>query len=199
MTPRQQKGLTPLGRYLFTARRFLALKVLHTDDPPHAIALGVAIGVFVAFLPLVGFQTVIAIAAAALLRANKVVCVPVVWITNPVTFGPIYAGCIALGQLVLPGNGTPREDVRRLLEFGQGRSVLTLAYWGDLLSFLGELAAELWVGCFIVSVVFAIPSYFVARTAVTNYRNRRRQKLLKRSLFRANRSGKKKSEQHEPA
>jgi len=188
-----------LGKYLFRARRFLTLKVLHTDDPPHAVALGVAIGIFVAFLPLVGVQTVVAIAVAALLRANKVVCVPLVWITNPITLGPIYAGCIWVGQKVLPGHGTSGDDVRRLLEFGAGRSVFTRAYWGDLLLFLGGLTSELLVGCVIVGVVFAVPSYFVSRAAVTKYRDRRRQKLLKRSLFRAKNMGKKNSHQHEPA
>ncbi len=187
-----------MGKHLFRARRFLALKVLHTDDPPHAIALGVAVGVFVAFLPLVGFQTVIAIALAALLRANKIVCVPLVWITNPITLGPIYAGCIALGQFVLPGSSTTGEDMKRLLEFGEERSVFTIAYWGDLLSFLGDIATELWVGCILVGVFFAIPCYFASRSAVANYRDRRRQKLLKRSLFRAKRDGKKKKQRHEP-
>ncbi len=173
------------GRYWIRARRFLALKVLHTDDPPHAIALGVAVGVFVAFLPLVGFQTVIAIAVAALLRANKIVCVPIVWITNPVTMGPIYFGCIKLGQLVSPWRTSSTEDVKRLIELANEGSLLDTAFWGKLVSVLGGVGVELWVGCIIVGLAFAIPAYFASRSSVTNYRERRRQKLLKRSLFRA--------------
>ncbi len=187
-----------MAKYLFRARKFLALKVLHTDDPPHAVALGVAVGIFVAFLPLVGVQTVVAIAFAALLRANKVVCVPLVWITNPVTLGPIYAGCIWVGQQVLPGSSTSKEDVDRLLEFGADRSVFSTAYWNDLLSFLGGLTTELLVGCVIVGLVFAIPSYFMSRSAVTKYRDRRRLKLLKRSLFRAKNAGKMIPPQRQP-
>ena len=55
----------------------------------------------IAFLPLVGFQTAIAIGLAALFRANKAVCVPIVWITNPLTLVPIYGGCLALGGWIL--------------------------------------------------------------------------------------------------
>lgn len=174
-----------LGRYWIRARRFLALKVLHTDDPPHAIALGIAVGVFVGFLPLVGFQTVIAIALAALLRANKIVCVPIVWITNPVTMGPIYYGCIRLGQAITPWRASSTEDVKRLMELADEGSLLDAAFWGKLVSFLGSLGVELWAGCIIVGLAFGIPAYFASRSSVTNYRERRRQKLLKRSLFRA--------------
>ncbi len=174
-----------LGRYWFRARRFLALKVLHTDDPPHAIALGVAVGVFVGFLPLVGLQTVIAIAVAALLRANKIVCVPIVWITNPVTMWPIYYGCLKLGQVVTPWRTSTTEDVKRLVQIANEGSLFDPAFWGKLATFLGGVGVELWVGCIIVGLAFGIPAYFGSRSSVTSYRERRRQKLLKRSLFRA--------------
>lgn len=174
-----------LGRYWFRIRRFLALKVLHTDDPPHAIALGVAVGVFVGFLPLVGFQTVIAIAVAALLGANKIVCVPLVWITNPVTMFPIYYGCLRLGQAITPWRTSTTDDVKRLVDLANEGSLLDAAFWGKLVSFLGSVGVELWVGCIIVALAFGIPAYFATRSSVTSYRERRRQKLLKRSLFRA--------------
>jgi len=174
-----------LGRYWIRARRFLALKVLHTDDPPHAIALGVGVGVFVAFLPLVGFQTVIAIAVAALLRANKIVCVPIVWITNPVTMWPIYYGCLRLGQAVTPWRASTTEDVKRLVHLANEGSLVDPTFWRRLAAVLGEAGVELWVGCIIVGLALGIPAYFVSRSSVTNYRERRRQKLLKRSLFRA--------------
>ena len=72
-------------------RRFLIVKVLHANDTPHRIALGIAIGVFIGLTPTVGLQMIIALALATALRANKVVCIPMVWITNPVTLVPIYS------------------------------------------------------------------------------------------------------------
>ena len=91
-----------MPRVWLRTRRFLAQKVLHTDDTPHAIALGAALAVFVAFLPLIGLQTVIAIGLAALFRANKAVCVPIVWITNPFSAVPIYTACLILGRAIWP-------------------------------------------------------------------------------------------------
>ena len=67
------------------ARNILVHRVLGVDDSPHRIALGVAVAFFVAWTPTLGFQMVLAIALATVLRANKAVTVPIVWLTNPVT------------------------------------------------------------------------------------------------------------------
>ena len=40
--------------------------------------------------------------------ANKAVCIPIVWITNPFTLVPIYGACFGLGRVVMSspaGNG----------------------------------------------------------------------------------------------
>jgi len=91
-------------------RYFFYKRVLHADDTPHRIALGAGVAMLVAFSPTVGFQTVIAIALATLLRANKVVCIPIVWITNPLTILPIYGACWDLGRTLMiapaAGNGS---------------------------------------------------------------------------------------------
>ena len=89
-----------------SVKDFCILRILHADDPPHRLALGIAIGMFVTFTPLIGFQMLISVFLAWLLRANKLVGVPLVWISNPVTFVPIYypcywLGCKVLGQPVL--------------------------------------------------------------------------------------------------
>ena len=49
--------------------------ILHLDDTPHRIAWGVFIGAMVAFTPTLGFQIVIYLAVAALLRSNQY-CLP---------------------------------------------------------------------------------------------------------------------------
>ena len=87
--------------WLLRARRILAHRVLHTDDSPHTIALGAGIAMFITFLPLVGIQTILSVGAATLLRANKAVCIPIVWITNVFTIVPIYGACLARGRFVL--------------------------------------------------------------------------------------------------
>ena len=69
---------------------FIVHKVLRLDDTPHRIALGVAIGFFVTWTPTIGIQMILVVALATLLKANKLVGVPFVWISNPFTIVPIY-------------------------------------------------------------------------------------------------------------
>ena len=174
-----------MSKYWYRTRRFIALKVLHTDDTPHAVALGAAIAAVIAFLPLVG-QTVIAIGIAAMFRANKAICIPVVWITNPFTMGPIYYGCFSLGKFVLPGeNSSHSEFLPRLIELATSGSVLDPQFWVDLFNVLISVGLELWLGCALVGAVVGTASYFMTRTGVVTYRERRRRRVLKRSLFRS--------------
>ncbi len=172
-----------MARYAMRLRRFVLHTVLHADDDPHAIGLGVGLAMFVTFLPLVGLQTVISIGLAALFRANKAVCVPIVWITNPITLFPIYTGCWAVGRAVVPSaSGTTEADVARLGEVEVG--LLAPDSWKDLATQLVALGTELWVGCMIVGLVLGLLSYFLARWGVSSYRERRRQRTLTRNLLR---------------
>jgi uncharacterized protein len=164
-----------------TFRRFFIQKMLHADDTPHRIALGVALGVFIGMTPIVGFQMIIAVAVAAMLRANKAVCVPMVWITNPVTIVPIYAGCFALGSMVLGSASAhaSREHFEHILaavEPAAFSRMLEVEYWSAILTELAQFGRELWVGCVIVGFVLGTVSYFLVRSAVSSYRNQRTER-----------------------
>ena len=175
-----------LASYQFKIRKFLVHNVLHADDSPHVIALGVGIAMVVTFLPLVGIQTFVAVGIAALFRANKAVCIPIVWITNPATMWPVYYGCVRLGRLVTPaaythGNGA----IERLRELTQTGTIFELKFWSEMSQLLLGLGVELWVGCAIVGVTLGIVSYVLARWSVSAYRERRRQRVLRRELYRS--------------
>lgn len=180
-----------MTRYRRKARRFLVHNVLHVDDSPHRLALGVGLATLVAFLPLVGIQTILAVALAALFRANKAVCVPVVWITNPITLWPIYGGCLALGRFILPGGTAHASEVDTLSQLatrtGGFSDLFTLAFWGDFFTWAAGLGVELWVGCIIVGVVFGVASYFASRWAVAWYREKYKHLIARRKarIFRA--------------
>ena len=88
-------------RGLHAVSDWLVKRLLHADDPPHRLALGAAIGMFVTFLPLIGFQMALVVVLATLLRANKAVGLPIVWITNPATIVPVFYACYVIGRLML--------------------------------------------------------------------------------------------------
>lgn len=65
--------------------------VVSLHGSPRDVALGAAIGVFVAFTPTVGFQMLIGAFLATLVGANRPAAIILPWITNPLTIPPIFA------------------------------------------------------------------------------------------------------------
>lgn len=158
---------------------------MHADDTPHDIALGAGIATFVAILPLVGLQTFVAVGLAALARANKAICIPIVWITNPLTMVPIYYGCYALGRLILPGSWSgDDEGLHRLIELAKAADLLDKSFWKELFLVLIGAGLELWVGSIVAATFLGSVGYSIVRAGVIGYRERRRQRLLRRMLFR---------------
>ena len=141
--------------------------------------LGVAAGIGVA-----------AVGLAAVFRANKMVCIPVVWITNAITAAPIYWACLAIGKLLLPASASAAEQadtLERLSATGGISQFFTLAFWGDLFGSAANLGAELWLGCALVGIVGGIVAYFASRWAVVAYREKHKHVIARRRarIFRA--------------
>ena len=65
-----------------------------------SIAFGLAIGLFIGFMPILG-QMFVAAALAIIIRVNLPIAVMAVWITNPITMGPIYFIAYQMGAAVL--------------------------------------------------------------------------------------------------
>jgi len=153
-------------RYVWKQTRdFLVYRVLHADDTPHRIALGVAVGVFVAFTPTIGFQMVLAVALAWLIGGNKVVAVPFVWISNPFTMVPIYLPNYYVGRWLL-GSSVPPPDFGQVVQ-ASGTWLEKVRMWWDV---TWQSFTPLWVGSLVVAFVLAIPSYFVFYWMVVLYR-----------------------------
>lgn len=141
---------------------------------------------FAAIVPFVGFQTAAAVALAALFRANKAICIPMVWVSNPFTGIPIYTTCLLVGKWLWPSgeNVNLTVAIKRLSPDSWG-SIIDPKYWSTFFSNLATLGIELWVGIFVVAIASGIVTYLVTRWLVTVYRDRRRHRILQRNLFRS--------------
>jgi hypothetical protein len=88
------------------------LRFVRLRGAPDEIAKGMALGIFIGMTPTFGFQMVIALFFAWLLKENKLAAALGVWITNPVTAPFIYALEYESGRLMLG-----MEHARLPLEF----------------------------------------------------------------------------------
>jgi len=80
--------------------------LLHVEDTPHRIALAFGIGVWIAFFPIWGIHTAMALGLAFLLRLSRAAMMLGAWVNNPWTVAPFYAAGTALGCWLL---GVPIE------------------------------------------------------------------------------------------
>lgn len=135
----------------------------------HSIALGCAIGVFSAFLPM-PFEMVVAVSLAIMLRGNVVFAFSLIWISNPITWVPLYTPCYLLGAKIL------QLDPIKLSEMTTLKLNLNLGYH----------YVALWLGCLIIGSILATTTYLLInslwRSQVRSEwedRKKRRQRIKK--------------------
>ncbi len=151
-------------------KRFFVYRVLSLDDTPHRIALGVAVGIFITWTPTIGLQMLLTVLLAMLLRANKFVGVPFVWISNPITALIIYPLNYQLGWSLLRGPHRLSEFLGRLTDvfsFGGGWIAKTQAFWKATWQFFGPL----WLGSILMGLALGALSYFLTYRAVVGFRH----------------------------
>lgn len=117
------------------------------------VALGMAIGVFFAFLTPVA-QIPLAAAVAVWLRGNIVAAVGSTLITNPFTFAPVYLVAYRLGSFIV-GDGDVAVDTT--LEQVAEHASSIMVTWSDKFLAVGK---QLMVGLSLMAVVSAFCTYF---------------------------------------
>lgn len=131
-------------------------KYLHqlTD---YEIAMGFAIGVFWGVFPTFGLGLIPAVITAYFFRASKIISFFGTWISNPLTF-PLFFTLEVLITKAIIGVEVTEEYLMSLVTTWEFTSVI----WAFILS------------CVIVSFVFAVLAYFLARFLLRKYRERQR-------------------------
>lgn len=129
-------------------------EILSLDSHPGHIAAGFAVGVFIGFTPFFGIHTPMAIAAAFILRINKLTCVTGAWLNTPLTVLPILGLSFKLGRIL---RGLPPQELHiRGIEW----------------HYLKGHATSLLLGTSILGFAAAVVSYFLCYQMVIRFRKR---------------------------
>lgn len=143
-------------------------RLVRLQGKPEAIARGLACGVFAGLFPIFGLQTIVGVILAIFLRGNKIVAAAGTWISNPLTYVPIYAFNFHVGKWLLN-----QHD-----EFTD----VSLHSWAQVKELGTEILITLFAGCFVVGLICSILSYFLGvhliRQIRTSYQLRSRRKRL---------------------
>ncbi|MFK7777035.1 MAG: DUF2062 domain-containing protein [Gimesia sp.] len=137
--------------------RTLLRSILVLDDSAHSIALGTAIGMFIALTPTVGIQMLIVICVSILTRPlfrfNQFAALITVYVSNPLTIVPIYWFDYKIGTYYV-GGSMVKQDFAKILEF-EGFS----GWWETIKQLLLEVGSPLIIGSLVVATFFSLATY----------------------------------------
>jgi len=163
--------------------------LLHLDDSAHRIALGAAVGVFVAMTPTVGFQMLLVLLLLWFIPGNRAAGLPLVWISNPATLAPIYYFNYRVGVVILgrPAGVNVKAEWAAVVEAmpGIARLAASPVRWlGGMWMWLGhvwhameKVLPQLWLGSAIVAVAAGLVTYLLMYHLVNLYRRRLKERL----------------------
>lgn len=159
--------------------QYFSKRVLRLTASPHAVAAGVAAGVFASFTPLLGFHFVIAGVLAYLLAGNLLASAFGTAIGNPLTFPFIWGATFQTGRFILTGS-TDGESAP--LQLGQ-------SFWHlDWHLLWVPLIKPMLVGAIPIGLAFALAFYLFTRFATVTFRQQRAKRLAARARRRANKT-----------
>lgn len=130
--------------------RYFYIRFLRMRSSPEAVARGVAAGVFAGSFPLMGLQIIIGVAIAATIRGNKAIAAASTWISNPLTYVPLFLLNFHVGRWLLRQPATTELPIS-----GSSWS------WDALMSMGLSVVVSLMVGSFVVGLVASALGYFV--------------------------------------
>jgi len=173
-----------LKKYRIKTRKLMAFfknNILKADDSVHRIALGVAIGIFVAWIPLPGALMLTVIGLTILFRANTIAGIAAVWINNPLTIVPMYYTGYLLGRKILtilhlwvkPDALQGRELYQQVYSFSEiTKAFFKSEYRQQLGPWILDVGKELWTGCLVIGLLSGFIGYVLTFNGIQLYRQR---------------------------
>lgn len=174
LTRRERLRLMVWPRRSFSrSLKYGGKRIVRITASPHAVAAGLAIGVFSAFTPFFGFHLIIAIVLAYFFSANIAAAALGTTIANPLTIPFIWGSTFELGRFLTRGSieAAPPTHLMRALEtmhFGE--------LWAPVLK-------PMLVGSTVMGAIFALLVYFATRYAVSGFRRRRMERLAEKHRY----------------
>ncbi|MEM9277673.1 MAG: DUF2062 domain-containing protein [Pseudomonadota bacterium] len=172
--------LWPRRSWLRSAK-YISKRILRLTASPHAIAAGVAAGVFASFTPFVGFHFIIAFAVAYFIAGNFIAAASGTFFGNPLTFPFIWTSTYKLGNLILSGE-SPEIGENKLASIADADWIeLGLSgIWDKILGIWEPVVKPMLIGSVPLGVVFGICAYMFTRWASVKFNEARKRRKLRK-------------------
>ncbi|MFO7028694.1 DUF2062 domain-containing protein [Limnospira fusiformis CCALA 023] len=148
--------------------RLVYLRLISLRGQPEYLARGLAAGVFAGFFPFFGFQAIIGVAVAVILRGHKLLAVAGTWVSNPLTYVPLFFFNFQVGMWLLGINqfSLMIDDV----------DLQSVKDFSELVETGAELAGVLLLGSTVMGLIAAIAIYTVSLPLFRYWQQKRSQR-----------------------
>lgn len=130
------------------------LRLISLRGQPEYLARGLAAGVFAGFFPFFGFQAIIGVAVAVILRGHKLLAVAGTWVSNPFTYVPLFFFNLKFGMSLL--------GIHKFSLMTDHVNLQSVKDFSELVETGAELAGVLLLGSTVMGLIAAIAIYTVS-------------------------------------
>ncbi|MFB6345676.1 MAG: DUF2062 domain-containing protein [bacterium] len=136
-------------------------------ETPHRIAMGVAIGIFVAIVPSVGIGPFVSFLLALTLNGNKLIAIALTFLSNPITFVPISYPSFLIGSRLL---NRPHLQFPWVTQTMASETPVDMIW--RYIDFSKDVFLPIFAGALVLGFITGLVSYFITLYVVKFYRSR---------------------------
>lgn len=176
------------------ATQYVVHRLRRLPDPPHRIARGVFVGVFISFTPLFGIHLIGAVLLAWLVRGNVLAAVFATFFGNPVTIPLMGIGAVEAGHVIL--GRTDEMGIEAIFQaFSSAWTSIWhnllapftsyTAEWGGLVDFFRNIFLPYLVGGVPLGIIFGLICYYATLPVISTYqrlRERQRRERVEKAI-----------------
>lgn len=164
--------------------KYVAKRVLRLTGSPHAIAAGVAAGVFASFTPFLGLHFILAFALAYIIAGNFIAAAMGTFFGNPISFPFIWGSTYSVGEFILSGGGRHSTDLAgdghlRVGEFSKVDlfELGISGIWHKIIGLWDPVFKPMTIGAIPLGIAAGIVAYVITRWLAIVFRTARKKRL----------------------
>ena len=159
--------------------KYYYLRLIALRGQPHELALGMAFGVFSGMMPIMPFQTVLAVGLALFFRSSKITAVLGTWVSNPLNWYFLYYYSYKLGASIigLSGKSAVFSTIMKAVRSGEAPMVIVGKIFGQGTAFVSAFL----IGGGVMGIVSGAVCYFVFLLIFKNIRAWRQSRKGRRN------------------
>ena len=164
--------------------KYYFLRFIRLRGEPHELALGLAFGIFTGMMPIMPFQSALAVALALIFKGSKITALIGTWVSNPLNWYFLYYYSYRIGASLM---GLSMKDgifPSVMTSLNEGENVFIV--FGKILGEGGTFIFAFLFGGFLMGAIASMPSYFFFLKIFQLIQNWRQERRNRRSWQKKN-------------